>query len=316
MSTSPVQNVSGVNSNSGFFFGGFKNNILSSVAVGWLAYGPGVVKVPVIGVYPDTEVIVIDSAYSFQSGQSYYFTLPVVIGPTDFIQNVAGTVSNSGYFYRGFILALVNVEVGWFAHGPGIASALVTSVNPLTEIIVIDSAFSFTPGQMYNFTPPSPFPLCFGDKSKILCLINDKEIYIPITELKIGHVVKTHKQGNRKVQHIGHKSFKNNPQDWRHCMFRCKIDPDLWLSGLHSIFVDELHESDGDYNYKKLDKYSVFAGKSHNLFTKVETTEEYTIYHFSLENDNDPLRIFAIWANGILAETTCEKEFLASGFFS
>ena len=176
MSTNVVQNVSGVNSNSGFFFGGFTNNILTNVAIGWLAHGPGIVNVAVIAVYPETEVVVIDSAFSFQSGQSYYFTMPVVLGPTEFVQNVAGTVSNRGYFFRGFVLALVNVDVGWVAHGPGVVNAKVIAVNPGTENIVIDSAFSFSPGQMYNFTPP--FPLCFGNKSKILCLIKCRILYL------------------------------------------------------------------------------------------------------------------------------------------
>ena len=38
-------------------------------------------------------------------------------------------------------------------------------------------------------------------------------------------------------------------------------------------------------------------------FVKLENTNKYTWYHFSLENDGDDNRRFGVWANGILSET-------------
>jgi hypothetical protein len=38
--------------------------------------------------------------------------------------------------------------------------------------------------------------------------------------------------------------------------------------------------------------------------------EEYTYYHFYLENDGDKSKKYGIWANGILSETTFESDFV------
>lgn len=155
MATIIVQNVSGTNANTGFFFGGF-TTALNQVQVGWLAHGTGIESsARVVAVYPEIEVIEIDSAFSFLSGSFYYFTLPTVAGPADFVQNVAATVSSDGFFYNGFkTAALQNVVKGWLANGPGLMNAPVASVNVQTEHIILGTSFSFTPGQSYNFSPP------------------------------------------------------------------------------------------------------------------------------------------------------------------
>ena len=69
-----MQNVSGTNSNSGFFFGGFRNENFGIIQVGWYAQGDGVIDGKVTTIDPTNEVIIIEPTQQFLSGQHYYFT--------------------------------------------------------------------------------------------------------------------------------------------------------------------------------------------------------------------------------------------------
>jgi hypothetical protein len=71
----PFQNVSGSDDETGFFFGGFRNDgLLDLVKVGWLANGTGVNDAPVTAIDRVNQTITI-SGSQFVSGQFYTFSL-------------------------------------------------------------------------------------------------------------------------------------------------------------------------------------------------------------------------------------------------
>lgn len=69
------QNVSGSDSDTGFFFGGFRGEgLLDLVKVGFLANGAGVTNAPVTAIDRANQTITISGA-QFVSGEHYSFTL-------------------------------------------------------------------------------------------------------------------------------------------------------------------------------------------------------------------------------------------------
>lgn len=221
------------------------------------------------------------------------------------MQNVSGTNSNIGFFF-GFTTALQDIQVGWFANGDGITNGRVISIDPISQIVVLDPAFEFQSGRSYTFT--EPLPACFGNGVKILCVVNNEVNYIPIEKLKVGDIVRTYMQGDRAVEYICKKTIINDVTDWRKSMYRCKSNPELLLTGMHSVFFDKAVENHHTHIFGK---YGIFAAQS-NKFAQVQTDYEYDIYHFSLssyENEkNDQNRIFIVRANDFFVETTCEEE--------
>lgn len=69
-----IQNVAGVDSNVGFFFQGFKQNIISMIGVGWYAQGEGVLNGIVTAINTIDETVTIEGSQNFRSGRSYTFT--------------------------------------------------------------------------------------------------------------------------------------------------------------------------------------------------------------------------------------------------
>lgn len=231
------------------------------------------------------------------------------------IQNVSGKDSTAGFFYGGFGDGfLTSVQVGWYAQGEGVTDAEVLSVDAALEVIIIQGPQVFLSGRSYSFTSyrVTQDPTCFNKGTKILCLAKElSEEYVPIENLQAGDVVKTYFEGYRKIHLIGKGTFVNNPDRWQACMFvypkKGDMIDDLVVTGYHGIFVDE-HEIDGEKSLKKYDRFLICAGLSSKC-TKVTDTDVYEYYHLSLENDGYPLRSFVVYANGALAETTCENDF-------
>jgi len=57
--------------------------------------------------------------------------------------------------------------------------------------------------------PPPPPVICFKEGTKLLCLINSKETYVPIEDIRKGVLVKTSLNGYKKVEMIGHSKIYN-----------------------------------------------------------------------------------------------------------
>ena len=164
-------------------------------------------------------------------------------------------------------------------------------------------------------------PSCFNEGTKILCLNkNLGEEYIPIETLRSGDLVKTFKHGYRKIDLIGKNTLINNPSKFNECMFKMEksdsngLIEDLIVTGGHSILVDDLGEQKEE-NEKLLgtqiidNKYLLLAAVSSD-FSKIETVNVYTYYHFILENNGNDEERYGVWANGVLTETPSKKGFI------
>ena len=170
-------------------------------------------------------------------------------------------------------------------------------------------------------------PSCFNEGTKILSLNKQfLEEYIPIEDLRSGDIVKTYKHGYRKIDLIGKQTMINNPDVAQHCMYKMeKTDKnglleDFIVTWGHSILVDDLEDckeiNDKLFNGttpKIDDKYLLLAGVSSD-FIKLENTDKYTYYHFTLENNGNDDERFGVWANGILTETPSKKQFMQHNY--
>ena len=161
-------------------------------------------------------------------------------------------------------------------------------------------------------------PICYLNTTKILCIVNDSEEYIPIELLKPNTLVKTYLHGNIPVENVISINFFNNPSKWSECMYRLpKTDEmidDLIVTGGHGILKSNLsiEEINLDSDWFKFKRYSFID----NLylqraafckdFEKINNESLYTVYHLSLKSKSN--RRYGIWANGILSESTFKKD--------
>ena len=158
-------------------------------------------------------------------------------------------------------------------------------------------------------------PICFVKGTKILCYLNEKEVYIPIEELTTEHYVKTYENGYKKILYIKQFSIINTTR--KPITTKEKINKiyklttenyeelfeDLYINGGHSILVDELTEED-----KKL-SINIFGldfkiRNKKKLLTcinekAIEISDDlrYELFHISTGEEE------GIYANGILTES-------------
>jgi len=158
--------------------------------------------------------------------------------------------------------------------------------------------------------------LCFDESTEILCLDeNLEEVYLQISELKVGDFVKSFKHGFRRISTIYKNSLINNINDFHSCMFLMpkneNMTKDLIVTGGHSILVDNMTDDEIIKNSKLFknsdtpkidDKHLLLAGASEK-FTALDNNNEYTFYNFCLENEGDDELRYGVWANGVLVET-------------
>jgi sugar lactone lactonase YvrE len=200
------------------------------------------------------------------------------------------------------------------------------NVNP--EYIAFDKS-GVTPTNLIYYSGSdnsiyvSASPSCFNYDTKILCIKNNEEIYIPIQDLRNEDVVKTYLHGNRKIKLIGKRKMINSHNILRGMYIWKKSDKnnlteDLIITGGHSILVNKLTKEE-IINQERFRQISTIDDKflllscNDNDFTRIEDENEYTYYHLVLEND-DINSNFGIWVNGILSETICEAFFLKHHF--
>ena len=162
----------------------------------------------------------------------------------------------------------------------------------------------------YNETAIAQLTItCFCKGTEILC-ITDKEEYIKVEDLKINTLVKTYKNNPKKIVSIYKTIYKNDSSYHQICKISNYKNQtnDLYLTGGHSILVDELSETEKSKTleywneYKKInDKYLLLSCVNDNV-VKIDDENDYEVYHIVLEND-DELEQYGIYANGILTES-------------
>jgi hypothetical protein len=161
---------------------------------------------------------------------------------------------------------------------------------------------------------------CFKEGTKILCQENGVDTYKPIESLVPGTLVKTSRDGYKKVEVLGQGTIQNpgNYERYEDRLYKCtkanypELTEDLFITGCHSILVNKISDKQREETIKHLGRIFV-TDKKYRLMACLDDRAEpfasegnYPIYHFALE-DTDELRNFGIYANGLLVETCSLK---------
>ena len=195
------------------------------------------------------------------------------------------------------------------------------SSNQWNAIMPLDSTNRY----IITVTIVSSNTPCFNIGTKILCLNKMfEEEYVPVQALKKGDIVKTYLQGYRKIKHIGVNRFINNPDDYKSCMYIMKksknlnLTEDLIITGEHSILVNYVVKEERIKQRKMLSSALNIGPKQlvmsciSSLFNKITDNNEYTYYHFCVEDDDSESysdQKYGVWSNGILAEIPGSSQF-------
>jgi len=170
--------------------------------------------------------------------------------------------------------------------------------------------------------------VCFYKGTKILCLINGKDTYVPIEKIGQGTLVKTYKRGYKKVKYNIMGKLNNTQEHSIDKLFKLSkkrfpelgLTEDLYITGSHALLHDSLNDSEvilmkkviqmaatsfkSIYNAKIGDKYKLLAYHDER-FEEIMMNAVFEIYHIVLENEDENFN-YGIYANGILAESTDE----------
>jgi hypothetical protein len=163
---------------------------------------------------------------------------------------------------------------------------------------------------------------CFKDDSTILCLKENKEVYIKIQNIRKGDLVKTLKHGYVKVNMIGKTKIYNpgTTQRGKNRLYVCsphnypELTEELVITGCHSILEDHMTEKQREETIEMLGRILVTDGKYRIMACLDERAQPYleegvfTIWHIALDNENYYFN-YGIYANGLLVET-CSKRYL------
>jgi hypothetical protein len=164
---------------------------------------------------------------------------------------------------------------------------------------------------------------CFLEGSEILCLVDDKEVYVPVENLQKGTLVKTSLDGYKKVEAIGKKGIWNpeTPERIQQRLYKLtpakypELQKDLFLTGCHSILVDELTEYQRQKSIEELERIFV-TDRKYRLIACVDQRAEpwqsqgaYVVWHFALESENVRTN-YGVYANGGLLVESCSINYL------
>jgi hypothetical protein len=242
-----------------------------------------------------------NSGYSFTfnfqgitptSGDTYILTNNA--SPGDILSSYTALPADTSFTFDNVILY------------PGGINTL-TITNQTTSVVI------------YNSIEINVSVVCFKEDSKIL---TDKG-YVPIQNLRKGHLVKTRFNGYVPINMIGKTKMYNKATNERikDQLYKCsqeqypEIFEPLIITGCHSILVDEFKdEKEREETVKLLgdifvtdDKYRLPACVDERT-SVYEKEGFFTIYHLALEHDNYYMN-YGIYANGLLVET-CSKRYL------
>jgi hypothetical protein len=152
--------------------------------------------------------------------------------------------------------------------------------------------------------------ICYNKGTQILTI----DGYRSIETLTPGTLIKTYLHGYRPIELIGKGTLKNNPSEWSKCMYRLPLTDfdDLIVTGGHGVLKERLTRSEIDLDrswfnqhkrYSSIDGLYLQRSAFNHSFKRVDGTDEYHYYHFSLQSDRRWKR-YGVWANGVLSEST------------
>lgn len=174
-----------------------------------------------------------------------------------------------------------------------------------------------TYGQGYYLFPNTP---CFLEGTQILCqVVEGQDAYVAVEQLKKGDLVKTSRDGYKKVALIGKGTIQNPGNDERiqDRLYRCspakypELKTDLFITGCHSILVDSLTEREGEDILKQQGGKIFVTDKKYRLMACIDARAEpwikegtFPIWHLALEHADIKMN-YGVFANGGLLVETC-----------
>jgi hypothetical protein len=243
-----------------------------------------------LGWYDPNHVFINNAFYSLYATQNSDFSNLVLVG---FTNSPALVVDPSGH-----VLIFLNISLN----------------NGVYYLRVVGTGLD-TYSQNYGLTLEVT---CYVEGTKILCNVNGIDEYIKIENLCNGVKVKTHLDGYKSITNIGKFKFKNS-QSIVNSIYKLEkgklgANEDLFVSGNHSVIVDDLTEEEKKIDLMARGISNKFENGYLNLafmnknFTKVEDDKYYTLYHLVLENE-DSQKHYGIYANGVLSESMSKHWF-------
>ena len=275
--------------------------------------------------YSITIAAVNSGGTSAQSTPVNMITVP--IAPTDLTLITATEVSltfsfqNTNNVVTGYIAYLSGEAFQTFTPPPTTNTLTITDLDPYTFYPVTLSAYN-TSGTSTQSTPPvdmTTLPaVCFKEGSKILCYINNEELYVPIQNIRRGTLVKTLLHGYVPVNMIGHSKIYNPSNSVRDKdrLYKCTSSkyPDLFedliITGCHSILVDDFISREQREKVIEINGDTFVTDRKYRLPACADERAEpyqeeglHNIWHFALVHEDDRMN-YGVFANGLCVETT------------
>ncbi len=243
------------------------------------------------------------------------FAQPVGASVTFYYPSQADALANTNLIisYGSYTISSVSGYNFW-----RIAS---TSTGPSSQSVVYNVGDTLSGNYTTDFYYLYPTDPCFLEGTKVLCLVDGKEEYVQVEELKKDTLVKTSLDGYKPIVLIGKGTINNPGNDERieSRLYKCspskypELSEDLYITGGHSILEFPITEKQKEDIIKHLGKLFVTDTK-YRLIACVDERAKpwnsegvYTIWHFALEHDNDEMN-YGVYVNGgLLVETCCIK---------
>uniref|UniRef100_A0A6C0JX77 Hedgehog/Intein (Hint) domain-containing protein n=1 Tax=viral metagenome TaxID=1070528 RepID=A0A6C0JX77_9ZZZZ len=216
---------------------------------------------------------------------------------------------------------LVQFDVNTYTVMNTISLISTPSLSQLTSIDIYNEYMWMTDNVNSALLKMKIYVPCFREGTKLLCLnAQMKEEYIPIENIRKGHLVKTSLNGFVPVCMIGKSSISNPGGNDRikNRLYKCSKDKypelfeDLYITGCHSILVNHLSDSQRENTMDALGDIFI-TDRKYRLMAYLDDRSEpyiepgkYTIWHLALEHSNYFMN-YGIYANGLLVESTSKR---------
>ena len=190
-----------------------------------------------------------------------------------------------------------------------------SSSGSASQLIAYNNGSFLANDGFYYAYPSAP---CFKEGTKVLCQVNGVDTYQPIETLTVGTLVKTSRDGFKKIELMGSGSLHNPGTEERIAdrMYKCspanypELTEDLYITGNHSILVETLTEAQREQLKKHMGQL-FFTDTKYRLIACVDERAEplasegvFPIWHLALENENEKMN-YGIYVNGGLLVETC-----------
>jgi len=200
-----------------------------------------------------------------------------------------------------------------------------SSTGSSSQVVVWTAGQTLNDSGTYFLYPMPSGSVCFLEGTTVLCLLEGKEQYVPVEKLTKGSLVKTLRDGYKRLELIAKEEMSNPGTDERieQRLYKCstsrypELTSDLYITGCHSILVDTITSDERAQLVKHLDRIFV-TDKKYRLIACVDERAEpwnsegtYTVWHFALEHENIKMN-YGVFVNGGLLVESCSKHVLTN----